>query len=219
MPRFPTRPARAFLGALALLCLTLGACAPAATVRRSPPALATTPPASRATSVPMHIPDWQRFTDPKFGFTLEAPGVFWVDPNAQPHVLSATDSATLFVYRPTIGSTPSPTTRLLAASGGLFIYASTAPTRCALQGTPVPIGRNQSITGYRYDSLAPTPYADSAARWGGVRFVAGGVYVSLFIGAGGQPNSSAYWAAYGPTWQHILASFVAGPATGAHPCG
>lgn len=61
--------------------------------------------------------------------------------------------------------------------------------------------------------------AGAAALEGGVRFVTGGVYVSLSLGAGGQPNASAYWAAYGPIWQHILASFVAGPATGAHPCG
>lgn len=211
MPRFPTQLALAILGALVLLCLPLGACAPTAT--------ATTPPAPSATPAPTPVPDWEGFTDPKFGFKVETPGVFWVDPNAQPQVLSATDSATLFVYRGAAGVAPSPTVRLLAASGGLFIYASTAPARCALQGTPVPVGQDHSITGYQYDTFPSTPSGGAAALAGEVRFVAGGVYVSLSMGAGGQPNPSAYWAAYGPTWRHILASFVAGPATGAHPCG
>lgn len=83
----------------------------------------------------------------------------------------------------------------------------------------MPVGQGHDITGYRYDTFASTSSVDSAALGGGVRFIADGVYVTLSMGAGGQPNSSAYWAAYGPTWQHILASFAAGPSAGAHPCG
>jgi hypothetical protein len=149
---------------------------------------------------------------------VEVPGVLWVDPNGQPQQQTATDSTTVLVYHATEGTAQSPMAPLFSASSGLEIYASTAPAQCDLRGTPEPVG--QGITGYRYDTFAPPPSGGSTATGGGVTFVTGSVYVLLFIGASGQASASAYWAAYGPIWHHILASFVPGPAspTG-HPCG
>ena len=215
MPRRPTRPALALLGGRALL--SLGACSPTATAGRSPTATATKPHAPSATPSPTPVPDWQVFTDTKFGFQAEVPGVLWVDPNGQPQQQTATDSTTVLVYHATSGTAQSPMGQLFAASAGLVIYASSAPARCDLRGTPEPVG--QGITGYRYDTFAP-PSGGATATGGGVTFVTGGVYVSLFIGASGQASPSAYWAAYGPIWHHILASFVQGPAIpNGHPCG
>lgn len=223
MPRFPTRPALAFPGALMFLGLALGACTPAATVRVSPTATATTPPAPGATPASTPVPDWQGFTDPTFGFTLEMPGVFWVDPNAQPRLLSATDSATLFVYRElAAGESASPTARLLAASGGLFIsYASTAPPAAPCRARPCRSARARARASW---AIGTTPWPPrrraGLPRWKEECGSSRAACTSASpLGAGGQPTASAYWAAYGPIWQHILASFVAGPATGAHPCG
>lgn len=215
MPRRPTRYALALLGGLALLVLS--ACVPTATMGRSPTATGTRPPAPSATPSPTPVPDWRLFTDPKFGFQAEAPGMLWIDPNGQPQQQTATDSTTVLVYHATPDTAQSPMAQLFSGSGGLMIYASTAPARCDLRGTPEPVG--QGIAGFRYDTFAPPPGGGATAFGGGVTFVSGGVYVNLFIGASGQTSPSAYWAAYGPTWRHILASFVAGPATAAHPCG
>lgn len=212
MPRFPIRPTFALLCA----CLCLAACAPSATASASP--TATMPPAPTATPAP----DWQAYTDPRFGFKVAIPAALWVDPSMQPPQQSSTDSFVQFVYHDTGSRQTSQLASLFYLTGGVNVYASTAPTRCQLQGTSVRVG--DGITGYRFDNFTQPAAAGATVPGGSVSFVTGGLYVNIFL----SPSSSfltangegQYWTSYGPVWQHILASFIPGPAiAGGRPCG
>lgn len=101
MPRFPTRPTLALVGALALLCLA--ACVPTATVSVSPTVTATTPPTATPTLVlaptPANVPaGWQVLATTHFSlayppdWTIQTlsggdPRYFIVSPTKQSQVI------------------------------------------------------------------------------------------------------------------------------------
>jgi hypothetical protein len=165
------------------------------------------------------VPDWQEFTDSRFGFRVELPGALWINPNFNPPRQTSTDSTTWFVYHDTGNGQTSQLASLFSPNGSIELYASIAPATCTLSGTPVMVGG--SITGYRHDSFTDPPVTSGAIVPGGrVTFVTGGLYVMIFLAANGQQSQGEYWTDFGPVWQHILASFVPGPAIpNGHPCG
>lgn len=211
MPRVRIRSALALLCA----CLCLAACAPLATTTAAT-ATASPTPTPPPTATP--APEWVVYTDPKYGFKIAVPAALWADPQLQPPPQSGS-SYVQYIYRGMENGQTSPVGILFAPIDGLALYASTTPAQCDLHGTSVRVGAG--ITGYQSDTFTNPPTGTGAyAPGGSVSFVTGGLYVSIFVGANTTHSKSDYWTTFGPVWQHMLASFVPGPAIpGAHPCG
>lgn len=195
--------------ALLLLLSALAGCAftsnPAVgnqpTVAASPTTLAlptSTPP-----------PEWQVYHDPRFGFSVEVPGVL-------SKLLQGNDpSSTSVTYQYDVtNGTPSAGAGVTAEMIIQISATITGPNTCTV-GTPTTVG--QGTTAYVQIDLSGKPEGGNPFRVA-ARILSGGVFIEIQVAAQGQPAN--FMARYGAIWQHILDSFVPGPPVpNTHPCG
>jgi hypothetical protein len=211
--------------ALALLLATmlLAGCSPAGAISNQPGSTATQAPT--ATSTPQR--DWQTYVDPTFGFHLDIPAILSL--NTIPNANDSTQTGVFWAYTPSLGAPPA--SQEVFAEVRIDLAATTNPGRnypCT-QGTPITIG--SGVPAYEDDTLdfsPPTSGQGGAHGVGGlnVQVVTGGVLILIGLESGGwlaNPpirSASAFRARYGAIWQHILNSFLPGPAVpDGHPCG
>lgn len=201
-----------------------------ASTRASPSSTpAGTQPTTASTPIPTTIAhgEWQTFTDLQFGFSLDVPTAFSL------YVLRqwGREDDFLWNYNSSNGSLPPDQAALSQAQIQIFAADGTnkpsstsllpaGPYHCT-SGTPLTIG--SGITAYQQETFTyPTPTPGQGGATGGpsisVNLEKGGVYLNISLN--GHPPSETFLTRYGASWQHILNSFVPGPAApSGHPCG
>jgi hypothetical protein len=215
---------------LGLLLLSGCTTASSAGLQTSPTTPAATPAGSTATQGPSPTPptrvhgDWQTYTDLLFGFQLDVPTTFSLAVLRQGN----REDDLVWMYNQAIGPLPSSQTALAQAALELVAADGTNPpsSRSLLPpgpyacrvGTPITIGAG--TTAYQQESYTnPTPPPGDGAiplPSISVNMETGGVYLYLVLFG---PERTHFLDAYGPSWQHILNSFVPGPAVpNGHPC-
>lgn len=178
-------------------------------------ASATTAPAT-PTSAPQG--DWQTYTDATYGFHLDVPSILSL--GSLPDKNAASFSL-LWRY-----SSPNqaPPNQALFAETSVNVYVTDTLTdgsaNPCTKGTRITIG--SGVTAYEDDSLDfPTPAPGGGAAGAGgldVNVATGGVYLHITL-YGNYPRET-FRQRYGAIWQHILNSFVPGPAVpNGNPCG
>lgn len=181
-------------------------------------------PTTAPTATPAAPVGWQVVTDPMYGFSLQLPTAFGQSDHESN--VSGPGDFTQWMCQCAPAQLP-PLQASLAGLNEIDIEATTSvptpgpgdPNLCT-QGTPVPVGRG--LTGYEIDTLAPPPSNPTGAGLSGipnaaVSVASGGVFITIRIL--GTPPGSTFLARYGPTWRHMLASFVPGPGlSNSHPC-
>jgi hypothetical protein len=171
---------------------------------RSATSSPTEMPVPSATSTPPIPQDWQTYTDPKFGFKLDIPGVLSSQGISQP---DANTSAASWQYNPQkVSAQPN---QADIAQAQVSVLALTKPVTNCARGTAITVG--QGIAATQFDNLSPNaqPGPDGYHPEMVAYFSNGGVYT--FISLQGPSPRETFHQRYDTVWQHMLASFVSGP--------
>jgi hypothetical protein len=192
---------------------------PTASAQPSPTATATAQPSPTPTTI-IHG-DWQTYIDAKYGFHLDAPAILSFSYSA-PSGSGPDDSYVSWKYDLSKG--PPPSDQDLFAEITVNVHATDTLTNG--NSNPCTIGRRitigSGVTAYEDDNPNyPTPVPGGGATGPeglDVNVMTGGVYLEISLFA--NPPTGTLETRYGAIWQHILNSFVPGPAVpNRHPCG
>ncbi len=206
---------------LLLAAVILVGCTPAGTSGTQSSLTAMPGGSGVPTSSPQR--DWQTYTDPLFSFRLDVPAILAVVMNNRSP--GGAEHSIRWQYLPS-GGPPSISQQAFTETTIDVLATTGTPgnTYPCPAGTPITVGPD--IPAYQAEELTPPPTPTPGHGASGfaphieAALVTGGVYITITLTGSNSYLQEHFLDRYGAIWQHILNSFVPGPAVpNTHPCG